>query len=602
MVGFYGFANIQETSLSVSALPVLDKWDMSQDHAPINKSEKRNIKNYIYRLLLEVFPYETATQYPSLKAKKSLDQIVDYINKYDNKNSRFLIEIFVDALFYSENYNVRHNSIVFVSDMIQNPFLQSILKSRLYQALDVQVPSSVPQSQEKSLTIGPLTITYHRSSQGKELNSSSEATLPALYEAESEDDRLQRERQNFALAQEPNQFSLRRKISDTISKVRRRGFTSPFRIIPVEVVRALHVLADMRPPIGQKDFLIQKAVFDILELVVDKKYSTGKNLDLFGIFETAMRALFNLNPHYPKFDVLLAKVVIKEYYGDGRWGGSLRNSSWLVVALETLEKIPQLNVKVYRTFRTIYNRQKGSVPSGDVDRGDQLMRITDNMERIFEPENFDTKPVREDSKEVSDNKVKINRFKDKNLVRVSPSVFEYIERAPGFRMTPSLRVGFLMIPHNSALTDPAKDIEHLKDMLKKAPSSLEFLRFLVYSFTAPDIYLRSMAVNIAKNMSINENELEAFFMDPKNDSKGQFESEHRRLAMRLWILIDPENPRLHNMLKSAVSDPNFEDIDDIKKEARDFLNKRIISSANVLTDHYHKGTHKCQYSFGGRAI
>ena len=512
IIGFNSFANLPQEGSRVgndskedSRIDFLDKLGVNQDHTPIKESDQKKIKAYIIGLLAQVFSHEIDIFPPSLKAKKELDQIVNYINKNDNETSRFLIEVFVDSLFYTADsekeisskqklkrnrdiagFEVRTNSVVFISDMIQNPVAESLLLRRLYHALGVSDPR--------------------------------------------------------------------------ISSFKKRTITP-------EVQMALYALADIRPSIGQKDFDLQKAIFDIMKKAYQKKdYHSREGI----VFEVATRSLFHLNPSYPSFDLFLAKVV--------RGAVSKRmmdHSVWPEVALETLEKMSQVNIKVYRLLRKLYHRKRGTTIGGA--HIDLLKRVVDNMERVFEPENFTTKPV----SNISDNsvdRVEIEESKDKNLFRVPLSVVEYVE---------NLKVNL----------DTRTVRQHLKNLIRKAPSSQQFLETLFFGLDrSANMYDRSLAMDIIENMSINESEIEAFFKDPKNDPK------HKELVMRLWVLIDPKSPRRQNMLESNIFISNFKDNDILRESAQRLLREGTINIEDLHFDKQGRPIVTCQHSFGGRKL
>ncbi len=547
VAGFYGFANIpsEETNQAVATPSVLDKLGVNDRHYTIKESDKQKIKAYIIDLLDQVFPLKTDVQHPSLKAKKELDEIVGYINRNDNEMSRFMIEVFVDSLFYIADsevqtsvedrgqkpnnyiagYRVRTNSVVFVSDMIQNPVLQSLLLSRIHQALNVPDSSNIT---------GPTSI------MGK--------TFPSKNKTPT---------------------------------------------ITPEAKMALYALADIRPPVGKKDFELQKIIFDIMKKMVEGDFLSSSSFK-YEMFEVTLRALFNLNPSYPDFDLFLAKIVMSatDKY-------EIRLDLRAEIALRTLEEIQlirPLNIKIYRKFRKIYNR------GGPTEMVVRLIRITDNMARVFEPEKA-PKQVGKTADNPAD-KVEITLPEDKNLFRVPPSVAEHVENLT-VHLPPILHLNGRTAWGGSAVhfaVNPQHRIQHLKNLIGKAPSSREFLAVLFHSLEKSSyIYHRALATDIINGMSFNENALEAFFKEPRNDIDPA-DNEHRLLAMRLWTLMDPESPRRQNMLESAIALSGFKDSDTLREEARNLLKKGIISIKDINFDKQGIPVVSCQYSFGGRAI
>ena len=448
------------------------------------------------------------------------------------------IKLFVDALFHEEE-QVRTNAMVFVSDIDQTDDLQRLLTIKFRSALGVKPSSTAPPPSspfsKKENTITPL------------------------------------------------------------------------------AKRALHVLENIEPPVvGQKDFDLQTTIFDIIKFLekhrkiilyrmstLEYEYDKIKYIN-HDIFESAVYALFYMNPRYPNFAKFLAQVVlsgitdrklaffpmrIKKRQID------LQNSAWTEVALTTLTQIPSVdNIAIYEMFKkNLYDKNTHNlvVRYGDSYLADMLNKLFDDMAVKFDPNTFSARASAGIIPSIEAiPPVEYKTPEDKNLIRVSPASYAYMDKLKSYRIARSLNMGKFIIDTHTVFPNPNEGIQYMKHLLKTAPSSLEFMRFLIYSltaeYTAEDIYLRSTAMNIAKGISINEDELELFFKQPKNDSKGEFASEHRRLAMRLWILIDPENPRLKSMLQSAVSNPDFQDIDDIKTEARNFLKYREISSETVL--------------------
>ena len=111
---------------------------------PVKKIIK-GMERYIIQLLKEVFPKATGNvrYYPSLKAKKSLDQVINYINTTDarDKKSQMLIQIFIDALFNKIGF-VRTTAAVFLSDVRNRQIMGPRLLRRLHSYLSNKNPTS----------------------------------------------------------------------------------------------------------------------------------------------------------------------------------------------------------------------------------------------------------------------------------------------------------------------------------------------------------------------------------------------------------------------------------------------------------------------------
>ena len=308
--------------------------------------------------------------------------------------------------------------------------------------------------------------------------------------------------------------------------------------ITPEAKMALHVLENIQSPVGRQDFEFQTAIFDIIKFL-EKHKKVADNSD---IFASAVRALVYINPLYPTLDKFLTQVVLREIEG-----GEVKRSASTRPPIKTESPVE------YKTT------------------------------------------------------------KDKDLIRVSPSSYDYMEELESYSIARSLKVGRFIIDTPTTFSDPIEgmqymieSIRYMKHLLKTAPSSLEFLRFLVYSFTSPDIYLRSTAMNIAKGISINEEQIMSFLIrigdsDIVPDPADPFVSEHKSLALRLWILIDPKNPKLEHTLE-IIADDGIDKYRELRKEARKLLRTGIISSEIVFRDPIAERAHKCQSAFYGKAL
>ena len=77
---FYSYANDNDSeSKNGDSSPIVDEMTFLE-YAEIIRRDKNHTEGYFIDLLKSVFPLGTATKYPSLKAKRQLDYIVNSIN------------------------------------------------------------------------------------------------------------------------------------------------------------------------------------------------------------------------------------------------------------------------------------------------------------------------------------------------------------------------------------------------------------------------------------------------------------------------------------------------------------------------------------------
>ena len=309
---------------------------------------------------------------------------------------------------------------------------------------------------------------------------------------------------------------------------------------------ALSALANM--PSAPDHIELQNQLFDIVSQAFKQKDTA--------MFELSVKALLNVNSRYLNLDVHLANMFALSFDHINSSSGwdkiSTHNYRHLLnILISTLRKIQPISEIAYETL--VRFKWMASHKEDIVDTLNNLRMLLDNKEReMLASQSTEGK----------------GGFKHKlaegsELFRISPASFEYVEQ--------QVERIFRLAEY------PVHNLEHHKALITTDLNSFEAGQFLLHSLKSSDNRIRFLAMNIAKEISVNETNVIDFFNNPTNDHKGR--AQHRRLAMELWYLIDPENQRLKTMLETAVSDPNFQDIDSIKKQARNLLAKGIKPSS-----------------------
>ena len=329
LYSFSSFSNPHLDSYNTTPAPA-QSHQLDHFNPHLSQSSYTDMETYIIQLLKVVFPDKTAYYYPSVKAKRELDQIIDYINTTDarDQKSQMLIQIFIDALFHEEGF-VRTNAAVFLSDITNRQIMEPMLINRLHYLLN---GNTIPEH-TASRTSSPST-TYKISAQ-------SNTSLPTVASEYS--------KQNKALA--PIQGAT----STVLQPLTRMGkvlsFFIPRNLKPAskkqlaQQLAALHVLANMRNPVGQQDFALQEKIFNI---AFNKKINRKFYMDLR---VTAIRALLNVNPDYPGFPQRLADCVLEEKL-DRLHEDYFTRSFWIrATAASALAKIQPSDNDIYRKLK-----------------------------------------------------------------------------------------------------------------------------------------------------------------------------------------------------------------------------------------------------------
>lgn len=479
----------------------------------------------IVQLLKAVFPDKTAYYYPSVEAKRKLDQIIDYINTTDSENpkSRRLIQVFIDALFHPEGF-VRTNAAVFLSDIHNRQVMEPMLLERLHFYLSVNTSSkhSVDTTPSPSTT-----YTHEISAQNKISLLTVANTVAELVSLEAA-------------------FSLI-KFAHTAKKAKDmvvRPFTKKREHSLSLQKSALYTLADMRNPVGQQDFALQEQLFHIA-------FNTSLDWELR---VTAIRALLNINSEYPGFAQRLADTVLTETLPRHHEDYFTR-SFWIrATAASALAKIQSSDNDIYRKLRQALNAEEHHPDLYKLI--EKAIEVTlQSIQRVHSRGPIHTSEsslaLTERTKDLT---LLDTRSNSQAFIRV-PNNFPQIiaTTLQETKRTTDLRISVGYPQQNGSQVFnftpdfPGDQIKELEDSHRKGLYGPEFIETLTSFLTHPEIYLRSTATSLAKAISINEGALMNFLKDPLTPWK------QKESAVKLWNLIEPDNPRLPQIVEQYVS-------------------------------------------------